>query len=314
MVDIIEKEIESNIRKDVHGFKNKIKKIANENRCYHVKKSLMDKFLEECDKLSDYICLEFKQYHDGITDEKLESSRVSLKKVMDLYFSGDCPFFLAQEKKEFPDAIICLALEDFMKDKADDEIYIISNDDAIIEYCNENPTLQSQKSLEDFFDKRYEDMNLVNYKRIKDHMQAICDSGEIWKDLKPIVDDKLILIPSDEYVEGEIIEQEIKEFRLDSFDVVEIIDTQFSTSKIILKFSIEVHYQIRYYPEEQCFYDHEENKNYYFDADIDNDIRVFNAEALITLNIADLDEIVIDEIDILAHEYTIERYGYEQSR
>ncbi len=85
----------------------------------------------------------FSDYLDSTNYQHVAASGQDISKVLDLYYKPAPPFEdKGQKKCEFPDAFICLALENHMKNKGG-ELYIVTEDQGVKKFFEAERSLKS---------------------------------------------------------------------------------------------------------------------------------------------------------------------------
>lgn len=81
----------------------------------------------------------------------IPASVVNSKQLLDLYFASQAPFGNGKKKNEFPDAISTLSLE-YWATENKQQIYVISGDSDLENWCKGQPFTIHLKSLGEFID------------------------------------------------------------------------------------------------------------------------------------------------------------------
>lgn len=149
----------SNIRKNCAGIKdlgelNEIQGIFDKSEHLKIKEELNNSF---------------KKFKERARVLQIDYSGVEVEKIVNSYFKKEPPFGNGGKEKEFPDAIIMAALEEFCKKNAQ-EIYVISTDNDMKKYCETSECLIHVSGLRTFidgvnrYDERYYDiLKFINH-------------------------------------------------------------------------------------------------------------------------------------------------------
>jgi hypothetical protein len=120
-----------------------------------------------------------------LEDAKVEIVRASTVHALDLlnlYFA-QLPPFSERKKAEFPDAISVLSLDQWRRDKEEQEIYLIGDDPDIKAWCNAHAGMHHIKSLNEFLDlyNRAEDklaqLALDIFEKEKEWIDSVVDES-----------------------------------------------------------------------------------------------------------------------------------------
>lgn len=80
----------------------------------------------------------------------LDLNEVNADEIVKMYFEGKAPFQGGKKKNEFPDAFNMLALRNYLSEK--EEIYVVSEDSDLLEFCKANPRFIAIESLSKLLD------------------------------------------------------------------------------------------------------------------------------------------------------------------
>lgn len=130
----------------------------------------------------------FDEFMSGCSTNVLEANGVNPEEVLSLYFEKMPPFGENKKKSEFPDAISLLSLKHHLGD--DEKIYIISDDEDLKSYCENNSQFISVDTLDKLLDiytthtnARHEQVKkyfVDNDASIKAQLTKYLESCEIW--------------------------------------------------------------------------------------------------------------------------------------
>lgn len=116
----------------------------------------------------------FSDFLENANVEIVESSRASIDELMNQYFSKSLPF-ADGKKSEFPDAISLLALDAWAKNV--DEVYVVTSDKTVLNWCEERPKFIPVEKIEDVIKKFTSSRTTYNriQEIIAEHPENICD-------------------------------------------------------------------------------------------------------------------------------------------
>lgn len=100
----------------------------------------------------------------------IQSDKVDIDRIMDLYINNSAPFGKEGKKNEFPDAIAFSALESEVNDAQLESLYIISHDKDWATINKINSKFHHKEDLSDLFDE-INQYNLEYYKNAQDMFQ-----------------------------------------------------------------------------------------------------------------------------------------------
>jgi hypothetical protein len=149
LTDVIEQEVLDALTSQWHqmeGTKYKLEKLLRPFSCSEEKPRVTVPILSPHSHAGEA----FSYWLNRANTNILSTSDVNTGELMSLYFSGKPPFS-AKKKEEFPDAISLLALRD-CKELQGETIYLISADSDLVDWCSNNDSHHSLKSLSDFLD------------------------------------------------------------------------------------------------------------------------------------------------------------------
>lgn len=102
----------------------------------------------------------FRNFLERSEAEVLGLEHVNADAVFDDYFSQRAPFGASKKKSEFPDAFTLACLTGFIGPNA--SIYIVSQDQDLVTYCEDKPRFILVGSLDKFLDLYYEHVSEVS--------------------------------------------------------------------------------------------------------------------------------------------------------
>lgn len=304
MTDIIKKEIESNIYKQVHENVSNVAKKFNGDAKILKNLNEFNEFYSLLDSL-DHIYGELIDYLDKFIVESnievISTDDVSPSEVFDNYFNRKPPFS-GKKKSEFPDAFTLIALENYAKIN-DYEIVVISGDDDLKDFCKCSSKLKYEGSLEALFDKLNQNNEYLHQLIISKYVQNI-------DELTEYIGDKFNGFWFDLMNEdGEIENIEYESISIDAEPYILEIKRNEESQEVFAKiaFEAEIDYlaQVNYYSYDNAFYDKEDGKYYMVDF-VERSV-----EGSLTVPIQL--EMSIDLIELEVNEYDVSEFNEGQS-
>ena len=205
-------------------------------------------------ELGDSINLVLKKNFDTFIEFSKASvvsvDTVPVSKLLEAYFQG-IPPFSDQKKSEFPDAINLMALESWC-DINSEQMYVISSDNDLANYCEGNPYLHYLDSIDSF-------LNLVTSSDEFMHAFVVNLVEKHFENIEEIISDDFqelgfSLDNEDGYVENtRVLSVELE----DDVNVIEL-----EKDKATLQFEVRVNFEaeVTYTDYENSIFDKEEGK------------------------------------------------------
>ena len=152
--DVVSKEVKAKIHDSVGDAFNALNKFRRKIKILEqTKKKEINKFFSDLnqDTTTEEAISVFENFLGRTNTRNISVSSVNPDKVFQLYFEEKKPFGKANKKSEFPDAFSLLALENKARD-IDEKIYVISEDNDVVGFCENHDFLICLPSLEKFID------------------------------------------------------------------------------------------------------------------------------------------------------------------
>jgi len=231
LTDVVVGEVESKIKEKIKNSRNSL-----------------TKFLKESEIISEKISNAISVINEELTEEVLESHGLSLWQhyintsratvissknidasiLLSKYFN-EAPPFSAKKKNEFPDAISLLSLESWAKEN-ENEIYVISGDGDLEDWCKNNTGFYYLKSLNDFIDLYNKTEEKLTYL-----IHEIFDTEKDW----------ILSIIEDEFIECEFSYRPDAEAEVENINITEVQSHDLSVIEIdeeraLLSLSVQI--------------------------------------------------------------------------
>ncbi|TBL69778.1 PIN domain-containing protein [Paenibacillus thalictri] len=186
---------------------------------------------------------------------------VSISKLLNSYFQGTAPFS-DKKKSEFPDAINLMALDSWCNINSE-QMYVISSDNDLANYCENNSNLHHIETVDLF-------LNLVTSTDEFRHNFVVNLVGKHFENIEEIIsrdfpDRGFSVENEDGYVENiEVLGVELE----DDVNVIEL-----GKNKATLQFEVRVNFEaeVTYTDYENSIFDKEEGK-YLFEKEVELEV------------------------------------------
>lgn len=176
--DIVKREVEAHICKDVENAVSYFKKALKDTKKSISEKSLLKTSLcsyfdlptEEC--IKHELITQFEQYLIESHATILDNCGVNIDSILDDYFSGIAPFETRNQKKhEFPDAIMAAKLK--IEFPENQNLWIISNDEGFKNAFLSNSQFHCLSRLQDLYN--FINKNDHTYEEIQKYFSSNAD-------------------------------------------------------------------------------------------------------------------------------------------
>lgn len=155
ITDITKKEIESNIKNLFIEAYTTLIKCRNKARILrNIEDSTFYKLFDSFSLKNEqsFLLEQFNKFLVTAKTNVIPTSEVSIIEVFNKYFLEEPPFNDKKKKNEFPDAFILLALEKWAFEN-NENMYVISKDNDMFEFCKNIDKLIYIAKIEELFDK-----------------------------------------------------------------------------------------------------------------------------------------------------------------
>ncbi|VEB36023.1 Uncharacterised protein [Legionella sainthelensi] len=311
IVDVTKKEIESRISKNCDQINQKINSYLNNVNKYlkssdgSIIRDEISKFFEEekivtiINNKKDMLINQFNQFLTEIDCKIVPANIINVDNLYNLYFDILPPFENNNEKKhEFPDATMCLALQQYSIEN-DIPIHIITDDQGFKQFAKDKVNLIYHKQLSDFLDQ------LID-KPIKEKIHQYIEQNinDINNTVKNLCGHIGFEYYGDKYTDGYIQDYEIKEITQTN---ISILEYEAERAEIEIDFVIKILFDLDYVPHEAIRYDYEDKQTLYLDREKTELTRIINLKSLVKINY-DIDTHEFCNLDIELLDQNIEIY------
>lgn len=164
---VVLKEIKVHFKEKIEEAYEKLNNILTSRSFSLLKESKKYKNLFIQDSSSNMIRESYRLFNKKLLDLKfkiLTDTRISVSKLLEMYFGNKPPFCKKNKKSEFPDAIMYLMLKKEVNDNY--KIHIIAQDDDWERLVATNHNFIIHKSIRDYLDFILQDEKLYNDTRV----------------------------------------------------------------------------------------------------------------------------------------------------
>lgn len=130
----------------------------------------------------------FDEFMAACSTDVIEADGIDLEELLSMYFEKKPPFGEGKKKTEFPDAISLLSLKKHLEEG--EKIYVISDDEDLKSYCEDNPQFITVDTLDKLLDiytthtnARHEQVKkyfVDNEESIKAQITKYLEGSEVW--------------------------------------------------------------------------------------------------------------------------------------
>lgn len=279
---ITEKEVYNNIRKSVDHSRQYINLLKKEGKIL--------RNIPEYEHLWNRTTISnaglkleesFKAFLEEAKVREIPISNKGILEIFDRYFESKPPFS-EQKKSEFPDAFVLDSIAEWTKENKEN-LYVVSTDSDMKNYCAEQDNLIYVESLEKMLDIIYQNDD-IKYNSV----QKLYDdySGEFLEYINSSID-QLIFDIYDLYGDVEVIK--IEAFEMDEDPLVMSI----KDNKVTLVFNTEISYtvSISYLDESNSVYDREAGEYIFTEYDSKTVEDVATIQVELELDVTDYQEL-----------------------
>ncbi len=186
--------------------------------------------------------------------------------IFESYFDGKPPFGTGDKRKEFPDAFVVAALDNWREENGD-EMHVITTDGTVLDACEAADSLHPLESLADFVDlalRRDEYVDkAVEY--LEEHTENIAEA------IKEAVEDSYIHL-RDEDGDGEATVN-----RISWLAIEDVVKNDGDTMVLRCSASVNLSISVSYADRDMTVYDREDDTEYVFghlSGDLDRSVQV----------------------------------------
>ncbi len=305
--EITKNEVIKKIKERVHNTTKEINSLRKNGmilRNIYEYNTIFDKELLK--KIPDKLIRQFEFFLEEADVQFLPYNFVSISRVFDKYFNKQAPFSLHKEK-EFPDAFVLEAVEQWCVGQ-DEQMYIISKDSDMENYCKDNIRLNYLNSLESFY-------NLLssNNKFLYDYLIFVYDANiNVLSETIKNNFNHLGFAIDDE--DGDVLNVEVNMVEIEEDPMVLDISDNIATLKFNASISFEA--QVSFIDFENSIYDSEEGTYLYtkcVEDTVEKEVEI-SVQVDIKYNLTDRENITINNVvlnnwdDVFIR---IGRYDYE---
>ncbi len=228
---------------------------------------LLEKFKPQNSQvLADELWARVEQQLKDANVETIQAMEMSAKPIFDAYFDQTAPFGPGEKRKEFPDAFVVAALEDWCDGNGDD-MHVITADGTVIDACEASNSLVPLESLADFVDLALRRDEYVEkaIEYLQDHPENIEEA------IKDGVEGVYIYL-ADENGDGEATVNEVSWLSID-----DVVKNDGDTMVLRCSASVNLSISASYADPSMTVYDREDQREYVFGyerADLDRDVHI----------------------------------------
>jgi hypothetical protein len=210
----------------------------------------------DVENLSEALYLRFSRFLHGECGAFLhEALNVSPASVFEQYFKRSAPFD-REGSKEFPDAFVLRSISDWCS-RYDEQIYVVTEDKAIIRAVDADPRLYHLSTIQDVLSRAAEDLDSVGEAGAEEALNGQDFDGSLKLRLQDQIKD-LTFIYAGELPEGEAYEGDFVDIVLiNDWSVVGLNDDRIS---MILYLLVRVLVEVKYEDREGAMYDREDGR------------------------------------------------------
>jgi hypothetical protein len=198
--------------------------------------------------------------------EIIVATEMAAGPIFESYFDGKPPFGTGEKRKEFPDAFVIAALDNWCGENSE-EIYVITTDGTVLEACEAADGLHPLEFLADFVDlalRRDEYVErAVEY--LEEHRENIEEA------VKAAVEDSYIHL-HDEDGDGEATVNKVSWLSIE-----DVVKNDRDTMVLRCSASVNLSVSVSYADRNMTMYDSEDKQEYVFghvSEDLDRDVEV----------------------------------------
>lgn len=189
---VVEREVKSKID---DAIKDALQAVQTIQRKARILKSIEDGPLQnffvpvEIDGVYESAKNAFDEFLGACNAEFAPVSDIDIEKILSNYFEKKPPFGDGKKKNEFPDAISLDAIEKYIDDE---EVYVVSEDEDLKSYCNDNMKFHCVDTLDKLLDIYNARENFLsnaissyiesNKDKISDEIKELLESADAWNE------------------------------------------------------------------------------------------------------------------------------------
>lgn len=186
--------------------------------------------------------------------------------IFESYFEGKPPFGAGEKRKEFPDAFVIAALENWCEENGE-EMHVISTDRTVLDACGASELLHPLEALADFVDLalRRDDYVEKAVEYLEAHTEPIEEA------IKQAVEDSYI------YLEDQDGDGEATVNMVSWLAIEDVVKNDGDTMVLRCSASVNLSVSVNYADPDMTIYDHEDDRELvfgYVDDDLDRDVQV----------------------------------------
>jgi len=236
LTTITKREIIKKITEDVNSSISQMKKLRKEATILSSLKEY-DKIFKRIDKekLKKKLIDKFDKFCKESKCQIISTNNVQIDEVFSKYFDEQPPFKRSGKKFEFPDAFVLESLSNWCK-KNNDQMYIISNDNDMKDFCKENEYLYFINNIPKFLNIflshiKYSIRIIQMFEDNIDKIHEKLKSEFEW--LGFYLEDR----------EGDVLSAELKDAEFDDINLIDLNNASaFFELDTLIKFEAEIYY------------------------------------------------------------------------
>lgn len=225
--EIVVNEIKSHIISEYSEQFDKLNKLQQSKQLYLLEKLKKYEALFSHFDVNQAVSDCFKVFKDLLRELKIQIltvGRISVKHLLDEYFSNKPPFGKKDKKSEFPDAIMLQTLKNLLNEN--EKIHIIAKDNDWDSVCKVNPQFVLHKTLSSLLD--YVNKDNVVSTEIKNFLMLEETKKEIISIEKKILENLNYKTDGRNYDRKGLVDG----YQYEEIDVVDITDIEYSLHTI----------------------------------------------------------------------------------
>jgi len=266
---IVIKEVYSHLKKEIPQ-KNENLKGVLESREFALlrnteKYSILTKSFSTDEMVEDSF-KEFKKLLNDLQVKILQDNRISISRLLDMYFKSEPPFGEKNKKSEFPDAIMYLTLQKYLDEGV--KIHVIASDNDWQAIQENNSCFIVHKSIKEYIDYLNQDDKFYNL--VRTYLNSSEAKDEITRYFMEYVNSLDFTVDGHEnsihgmkagydYEYVEKIGAYSYDYNIDIFEDISLVKDKYVAQVVIMCYS-EVDMKCIYFDEENSIWDSENHE------------------------------------------------------
>lgn len=235
ITSVVEREVKSKIEESI---KDALQAVQTIQRKARILKSVEDGPLQnffmpvEIDGVYESARNAFNEFLDACNTNFAPVSVIDIEKILNDYFEKKAPFGDGKKKSEFPDAISLGAIEKYI---GEEEVYVVSDDDDLKNYCKDNVGFHCVETLDKLLDIYNARENFLS-NAISSYIESIKENiGEEIKEL---------LEHADAWNESVWEDSELESFKVVSMSELDFSIVSIDENSCIVTFDISADFEV----------------------------------------------------------------------